>query len=306
MVGPEPTVRWSAACSTLFTLPMNGAAAHGQQRLIQRQPADADDDDGGVDIGKAKARAPDGNVISKPDGIADHLRDHDDDDGYRQRNAQARKNARHGGGKDHAAKDGHASGAAVLRTPDQPRLHAAKPEIARDHDRVETFEKRERDLRGRSDSEDIGKDREQRDLRDRIADEEDRLEQVAYERGARHRDGEWNADQYGKSETGERTGNRHARMMDQGAIAGFVHQRREDRPWTRQQAGVNQAARNRHLPEEEQQRYRIPTGDVAPDRGRHQTCDHCTNRSSVPIIWPLSRRARTASSRRSPRNPRAA
>ena len=54
---------------------------------------------------------------------------------------------------------------------------------------------------GRADAEDVGEDRKQRDLRDRIADEEDRLEQVADQHGARHRRRERNSDQRGQAES---------------------------------------------------------------------------------------------------------
>ena len=62
-----------------------------EQRLIEQEPADADDDDRGIDIGEGETRAPDGDVIAEPDGIADHLGDDDDDDRYRQRDPQPGK-----------------------------------------------------------------------------------------------------------------------------------------------------------------------------------------------------------------------
>src|SRR4026209_1849324 len=62
-----------------------------------------------------------------------------------------------------------------------------EPEKPRHHDRVETLDEGERDLRGRSDAEYVGEDGEQRDLGNRVADEEDRLEQGADQHGARHR-----------------------------------------------------------------------------------------------------------------------
>src|SRR5205809_371512 len=63
--------------STLLPLPIYEPVTQREQRLIENETADSDDDDGRVDVGEAKARAPDRDVVSKPDGIADHLGQHD-------------------------------------------------------------------------------------------------------------------------------------------------------------------------------------------------------------------------------------
>src|SRR3981189_3725123 len=76
-----------SSSSGALPLPIDGAAEQKPQGLIEQQPADPDDDDRGVDVGKGEARAPDGDVVAEPDGVADHLGDDDDDDRHRQGDA---------------------------------------------------------------------------------------------------------------------------------------------------------------------------------------------------------------------------
>src|SRR3954470_509079 len=238
-----------APASRALPLPIDRAAAQQQQRLIQHEATDADDDDRGVNVGEGEARAPDRDVVSEPDGVADHLRDDDDDDRHRQGDPQTGEDARQRRRKDHPRQDGGTAGAAILRSPDQPRLHRAEPEIARHHDRIETLDEGERDLRRGADAEDVGEDGEQRDLGDRVADEEDRLEQVADQHGPRHRRRERNADQRGEQEAGERPRYGHAGVVDQRAVADLRHQRGPDPAGAGEQPGFDEAARHRHLPD---------------------------------------------------------
>ena len=97
----------------------------------------------------------------------------------RQGDTQSRKNARHRRRQNDSPQNYGSACAAILRAPNT--LDPAKAEIARHHDRIEAFEKGECDLRGCSDAEYIGENGKQGDLRNRIADEENRLEQIAHE-----------------------------------------------------------------------------------------------------------------------------
>ena len=189
--------------------------------------------------------------------------------------------------------------AEILSAPDQPRLNPAESEVARHHDRIEALQKCERDLRRRAEAEHIGENRKQCDFRDRIAEKENRLEQIADERGASHRRGERNSDDRRKHEPGERAVQGHARMVGQRAIAYVGNEGGPDPPRTRQQARLDKAGSDRRLPDQQEQRNRIPAGDQAP--GRYRTI--C---SSVPIVWPLSTRARIASRMRSLTKPKTA
>src|SRR5262249_56608355 len=103
------------------------------------------------------------------------------------RNTRRKKMAGNRRGKKAPPQDRGSAGAAILRAPNEPRLDAAKAEIARHHDRIEAFEKGECDLGGRSDAEYIGENGKQGDLRYRIADEENRLEKIAHQCGTRPR-----------------------------------------------------------------------------------------------------------------------
>src|SRR5215510_13267093 len=74
-------------------------------------------------------------------------------------------------------------------------------------------------------------------------------------------------------------------------------------PW--KQTGFHETARDRHLPNQKQQRDRVPAPDQRPGL-RDGLSGHRTTSSSVPIIWPLSRRDRIASNMRSLTNPNTA
>src|SRR5262249_53443115 len=140
------------------------------------------------------------------------------------------------------------AGAAILCAPKQPRLDAAKAEIARHHDRIEAFEKGECDLRGRSDAEYIGENGKQGDLRYRIADEENRLEQNADEGGTRHTAREWNSNERREQEASESARDRHAGVIDERPIADFRRKRGPNAARARKQTGLHETARDRHLP----------------------------------------------------------
>src|SRR5215475_7508717 len=171
------------------------------------------------------------------------------------------------------------------------RKIAAQAEIARHHDRIEALEKGECDLRRRSDAEYIGENGKQGDLRYRIADEENRLEQIAHERGPRHRAGEWNSNERREQEAGESPRNRDACVIDERPAADFRRERGPNPPRARKQTGFHETARDRHLPNQKQQWDRVPTPNQRPGL-REGLSAHRTTSSSVPIIWPLSRRDR--------------
>ena len=50
----------------LLPLPMDGALAQQQQRLVEHEAADADDEDRGIDVREGEARARDGDVVAEP------------------------------------------------------------------------------------------------------------------------------------------------------------------------------------------------------------------------------------------------
>jgi len=89
--------------------------------------------------------------------------------------------------------------------------------------RVCTPRKPECDLRRRSDAEYIGENGKQGDLRYWIADEKNRLEQIAHKCGPPHRTGEWNSNEGCEQEAGESARDRHACVIDQRPIADFGH-----------------------------------------------------------------------------------
>src|SRR5262245_47943082 len=159
----------------------------------------------------------------------------------------------------------------------------AECEISRHHDRVQALEAGERDLRGRADAEDIGEHGKQRDLGDRVAEEEDRLEQVADRDRARHRGRERDAEGGGDGESERRTAECNAGVIGKGATAHVLYECGPDPPDARKQAGFDQAARNRDLPQQKHQRDRVPLAEPAYCPHHHRTI--C---SMVPIICPRS------------------
>ena len=172
----------------------------------------------------------------------------------------------------------------ILCRPDQPSLNSAKAEITGHDDRIEAFEKGECDLRQRSDAEDVREHRKQRDLRDRIAHEENRLEQVAPKRRSRHRGRETEYRPARRAQIPPAPGRwspRHDRQV--------VHCRSPP-PALPTPAPGSATSRDWTNPLPTATCHSSSSSGIEYQRPMIflDLRDHCTTCSSVPIRWPLS------------------